>query len=207
MTPDDFAGDAATLCDIAHRFGARGWCRATSGNFSTRVSATHCLVTQSGRDKSRLARDDLMICDLHGNALDAGRTPSAEMPLHSCLYRLDESIGTVLHSHSIHSTLLSMHAGSTLDFAGYEMQKALAGISSHEQEVQICIFANTQDMCALADEVSAAWQERRIRVPGFLVAGHGLYAWGKTAADAERHAEGFEFLLDCRWQEQLAKLI
>ena len=34
---------------------------------------------------------------------------------------------------------------------------------------------------------------------------HGLYAWGKDIASARQHAEGFEFLFECAWQEVLAK--
>lgn len=35
------------------------------------------------------------------------------------------------------------------------------------------------------------------RVPGFLIAGHGLYAWGRTVDDALRHVEAFEHLFSC----------
>ncbi len=33
--------------------------------------------------------------------------------------------------------------------------------------------------------------------PGFLIAGHGLYAWGATMTDALRHTEAFDFLFAC----------
>jgi len=32
---------------------------------------------------------------------------------------------------------------------------------------------------------------------GFLLAGHGLYVWGKDIPTAKRHLEVFEFLLQC----------
>jgi methylthioribulose-1-phosphate dehydratase len=35
-----------------------------------------------------------------------------------------------------------------------------------------------------------------------LLAGHGLYAWGATMADARRHLEGLEFLLACTLEER-----
>ncbi len=41
---------------------------------------------------------------------------------------------------------------------------------------------------------------------GFLIAGHGLYAWGRDVAEARRHVEGFEFLCECLWQEMLVGL-
>jgi methylthioribulose-1-phosphate dehydratase len=32
---------------------------------------------------------------------------------------------------------------------------------------------------------------------GYLIAGHGLYAWGRDLAEARRHLEAFEFMLAC----------
>ena len=32
---------------------------------------------------------------------------------------------------------------------------------------------------------------------GYLIDGHGLYAWGRDMAEARRHLEAFEFLLGC----------
>ena len=45
--------------------------------------------------------------------------------------------------------------------------------------------------------------QAEITQPGFLVRGHGLYAWGKDLTAARRHIEGFEFLFACAWQEKL----
>jgi len=163
-------------------------------------------MTQSGCDKSRLTGNELMLCDLSGQALDPDEKPSAETPVHSCLYRLSDSIGAVFHSHSVTSTLLSMRAGSALEITGFEMQKAFTGVTTHEQTVVVPVFDNDQDMVALAEKLAAAWHDGLIKMPGFLIAGHGLYAWGDDAAEATRHLEGFEFLFECLWQEQLAKL-
>jgi methylthioribulose-1-phosphate dehydratase len=206
LKPADYSTDVQSLCEICHLFGERGWCRATSGNFSLRIDEAHCLITRSGCEKSRLSPDDLMICDIDGKAIDPEQRPSAETPLHTCLYQLDDSIGAVLHTHSVSSTLLSLQCGSLLRITGFEMQKALAGITSHVQEVLVPVFDNSQDMDALATTLAAAWHDGRIRVPGFLIAGHGLYAWGNDAGEAQRHTEGFEFLFECLWQQALAKL-
>lgn len=204
MILEDFPELVSALCDTCRSFGDRGWCRATSGNFSARLDEAHCLITQSGRQKSRLTNDDLMICTLDGAPLDDGCRPSAEMPLHNCLYRLDSTIGAVLHTHSVYSSLLSRHSGDMLTVSGFEMQKALAGVTTHEAALPIQIFENQQDMISLAGAVRDAWDQ--LRVPGFLIAGHGLYAWGASIAQAERHIEGFEFLFECLWHERIAGL-
>ena len=206
MTPSDYPIESNALCAACHALGARGWCRATSGNFSVRLDTSHCLITQSGREKSQLTTDDLMVCDLEGKPIDANCWPSAETPLHTRLYELDDSIGAVLHTHSAPATLLSLHGDAPCTVSGYEMQKALSGVVSHEEEIAIPVFDNNQDMDALADLLASAWGTEGLSVPGFLIRGHGLYAWGSDLADAMRHVEGFEFLFECKWQERLANI-
>ena len=57
----------------------------------------------------------------------------------------------------------------------------------------IPIFPNTQDMDGLAVEV-----EKRLKAQplgfGLLLAGHGLYAWGRDATDTLRHLDAFDYL-------------
>ncbi len=205
MKPEDFPLQANALCEVCRLFGEREWCLATSGNFSVRLENNRCMITQSGRDKSRLSPDDLMICDLHGAAVDQQLKPSAETPLHTCLYELDAGIGAVLHTHSVAATLLSRRAGSELAISGFEMQKAFAGVTSHQDTLKLVVFDNDQDMAALATRVENAWADDVFSVPGFLIRAHGLTAWGSDLAAAKRHVEGFEFLLQCAWQELLVR--
>lgn len=194
---------ADALIELCRLFGRRQWCPATGGNFSLRRDESHIQITRSGSDKSRLSMDDLMLCDLDGRALDECSKPSAETALHTCLYRLDARIGAVLHTHSVTSTVLSRATAGELRLRGFEMQKALAGNRGHEDEVAIAVFDNDQDIAALAQRVERRWHDAGLSQPGFLVRGHGLYAWGETLDEARRHIEGFEFLFACAWQEML----
>lgn len=208
VSPVSFPEKSQALVETCRFLGERGWAPATGGNFSVRLDDRHCLITQSGCDKSALTIDDLMVCDLNGRALHRALRPSAELGLHTRLYRLDAGIGAVLHTHSITSTVLSRATQGDLQLQGFEMQKALAGNQSHAQDIGIAIFDNDQDIAALADRVQQRWPsagmtQDAISQPGFLVRGHGLYAWGKDLAEARRHIEGFEFLFACAWQEKL----
>lgn len=196
---------AQALCDVCRLFGERQWCLATGGNFSVRIDASHCLITQSGTDKSQLTVDDLMICDLDGKPADAGLRPSAETPLHTCLYKLDENIGSVLHTHSVSSTVMSRAQEADLVLSGYEMQKAIAGVDSHEERLIIAVLENSQDMSKLIEAVRQRFALGHLNACGFLVRGHGLYAWGADLREARRHIEGLEFLLSCAWQEHLSR--
>lgn len=206
MFDPEYLSTADELCAVVREFGTRQWCLGTGGNFSVRLDAQTCLISQSGREKSSLVPDDLMVCDMDGNAGDSRAKPSAEMPLHLALYRRDASIGAVFHTHSVEATVLSRRAGRVWILSGFEMQKTLAGQHTHRDSVTLPVFANDQDMDALAAEVLNTLPEVDNPAPGFLVRGHGLYAWGRSIAEAKRHVEGLEFLVSCSWQEQLARV-
>jgi methylthioribulose-1-phosphate dehydratase len=198
-----FEEEAQALCDVGRLFGERQWCLATGGNFSVRINETHCLITRSGVDKSRLSVEDLMLCDLDGAPVDASLKPSAETALHTCLYKLDERIDSVLHTHSVTSTVVSRAEKADIVVHGFEMQKAIDGVKSHDERLLIPVLENTQDIAKLAETVRERFALGHMRACGFLVRGHGLYAWGENLAAAKRHIEGLEFLLACLWQERL----
>jgi methylthioribulose-1-phosphate dehydratase len=205
MLPADLEERAQALCRVCRVFGERQWCLATGGNFSVRIDASRCLITRSGTDKSQLTADDLMVCDLEGVPVDASMRPSAETPLHTCLYKLDEGIGAVLHTHSVVSTMVSRAADGDVVLRGYEMQKSIAGITSHEQQLVIPVLENSQDMVRLIEALRERFALGHLAACGFLVKGHGLYAWGMDLQQARRHVEGLEFLLSCAWQERLQR--
>lgn len=204
MTPEAFPEQAAALCEVGRDFGQRKWVLATGGNLSCRVDDAHFMVTQSGTDKSALRIGELMICDLEGKALDTNLRPSAETPMHALLYRRDALVQSVLHTHSVSSTLLSKTSEGDLVVRGYEMQKALSGVTSHEDSVTIPVLDNDQDMQSLSLLVEERLAAADAVPPGFLVRGHGLYGWGNSIGEAQRHVEGLEFLAECLWQERLA---
>jgi methylthioribulose-1-phosphate dehydratase len=66
-------------------------------------------------------------------------------------------------------------------------------VSSHEHREWIPIVDNDQDMPRLAQRV-AALLEQQPDIHAFALRRHGLYTWGETLAEAERHIEILEFL-------------
>ena len=174
----------------------QGWTPATGGNFSARTEAGY-LVTASGRDKTRIQADDLLLCNLDGKVLSGDGKPSAESDLHAALYRLDPTINCVLHTHTLASTVLSRRFPNGIELSGFEMQKALAGNVTHDASVLLPVVPNSQDMDELAEHVRSGWP-----MPwGFLVTGHGIYAVGDSIASCRRHLEAIEFLLSCVLEE------
>ena len=175
---------------------AAGWTPATSSNFSRRLDDRHAAITVSGRDKGRLTETDIMVVDFDGNAVGSDHRPSAETLLHTQLYRRFPDIGCVLHTHSLVQTVSSrLYAGAGhVHLEGYELLKAFAGNTTHDTQLDLPVLPNSQDMHTLAAQVDALLDQP---MWGYLIDGHGLYAWGRDMAEARRHLEAFEFLLGC----------
>ena len=181
----------------ARELAARGWTPATSSNFSMRLDEAHAAITVSGLDKGRLTEDGVMVVDLDGRPVATEQRPSAETVLHTRLYRRDAGIGCVLHTHSLVQTVASRVFASSggVRLEGYELAKAIAGTTRHEAVIELPVLANRQDMPATAGQVEALLDAGPLS--GYLIAGHGLYAWGRDLAEARRHLEAFEFMLAC----------
>lgn len=188
---------AGELITNVRELGHAGWTPATSSNFSMRLDDRHAAITVSGRNKSKLCENDIMVVDFSGQPVATAAKPSAETLLHTQLYARDPAIGCVLHTHSVTQTVASrLFAGQGhVRFEDYELQKAFVGNHTHEGAIDVPVFANTQDMPALAAKVEAALDAQPMW--GYLIEGHGLYAWGHDMHEARRHLEAFEFLLAC----------
>jgi methylthioribulose-1-phosphate dehydratase len=189
---------AREIADTGRELAALGWTPATSSNFSMRIDSEHVAVTISGRDKGRLGVEDIMVVDLESQPVGTVARPSAETALHTQMYRRDASCGAVLHTHSRNQTVASRLFANdgVLRLGGYELLKAFTGYSTHESELDLPVFPNTQDMDELAGRVDA-WLDAGKPLYGYLIDGHGIYTWGRTMAEAKRHLEAFEFLLAC----------
>ncbi|KAB8317072.1 methylthioribulose 1-phosphate dehydratase [Tolypothrix campylonemoides VB511288] len=195
--PQRLAHCAGEIIVNVRELAARGWTPATSSNFSRRIDARHAAITVSGRDKGKLTEGDIMVVDLDGRPVATEHRPSAETLLHTQLYARFPDMGCVLHTHSLNQTVASrLYAGAGhVRLEGYELLKAFAGNSTHEMAVDLPVLPNSQDMPTLAAQVDALLDAQPMW--GYLIDGHGLYAWGRDMAEARRHLEAFEFLLAC----------
>ena len=197
---------ADQLIKAGRRFDARGWVLGTSGNFSA-VAATdplRLLVTASGLDKGALTPAHLLEIDARGAVTSGEGRPSDETRLHLAVVRV-RGAGSVLHTHSVWSTLLSeaFAREGRLLIEGFEMLKGLAGVRTHEHRETLPVIENSQDM----DVLTRALEEALTTYPeahGVLLRRHGLYTWGRDLAEARRHVEILEFLLEVVGREHCA---
>lgn len=196
---------ALELVETTRELAQRGWTPATSSNFSMRLDDKHAAITVSGRDKGRLSETDIMVVDLQGKPVATTQRPSAETLLHTHLYARFPDVGCVLHTHSMNQTLASRLYGDQgfIRFEGYELIKAFRGQTTHETNYDLPIFPNTQDMDVLSRQVEARLDQGPLW--GYLINGHGLYAWGRDMMEARRHLEAFDFLISCELETRKYK--
>ena len=188
----------------------------TSGNLSIKVAdrPLTIAVTPTSVDKGELTPRDIVIVNNQGRfsttprgTRSSGRTvpdlrPSAETAIHLALYASFPQCGAVFHVHTVHSTLVGTYCakGGVVTFDGLEMLKGFQTLAPGARP-QIPVFPNVDNLTEFAANVAANAAVLR-DVPGFLIAHHGMTAWGATPAEAEKHLELLEFLCRYRWEAQ-----
>jgi methylthioribulose-1-phosphate dehydratase len=193
-----FEATAAGLVDLGRRTHARGWALGTSGNFSAVLSRDplRLAITASGIDKGDMGAPQILEIDANGVVVEGVGRPSAEAAIHLAIVRA-RGAGAVAHTHSLWATLLSQaHAeAGGLAIEGYEMLKGLGGVSTHAHREWLPIVENAQDWESEVPRLEAMLAAHP-PAHGFLIRRHGLYTWGRDLAEAGRHLEVLEFLLE-----------
>ena len=202
----------AAMVDI-HR---RGWCDGTGGNFSCVMERQplRLLMAPSGVDKGRVQPQELITVDGNGDVVDGHGKASAETALHLAIVQTCGA-GAVLHTHSQAGTLLSQwvlrrdpmtlaSGEGHLELRDLEMIKGLEGFNSHDCVARVPVLANDQTLPRLAARARPVLADAP---QGLLIAGHGLYAWGRDLPIARRHLEILEFLLEQHWRQLLLEAL
>ena len=184
------------LAAEAARFAGIGWMRGTSGNLSVVLDRDplRLAVTVSGLDKGELTSADVVVVDERGAAVaDQPRpdlVPSAEAALHARIAAVTGA-DAVVHVHAMAAVLAGHWFPDGVPLRDLEMLKGI-GRSAHDETVTVPVVPNSQDMDEIAGAFEPQWDGR---TPGFVVARHGMYAWGRDLAQARHHTEILEFLL------------
>jgi methylthioribulose-1-phosphate dehydratase len=185
------------MAETIRSYNLMGWSPSTSTNYSFRDLDGNIWVSRSGIDKIEFSENDFIIVNSEGIAASefSHSKPSAETLIHCAIYQLFPETKVILHSHSIHPVVLSSVSEDSLEFEGYEIQKGFAGRSTHQEQIKIPVFENTQDMSRFI-----LWlkdKKNDIQDHCFVIRKHGTYAWGKDLFEAKRHVETLDYLCNC----------
>jgi len=149
-------------------------------------------IKPSGVPYEELTSDMMVLVDIEtGKTVDSAYKPSSDTPTHIYLYRAFSDIGGITHTHSAYATAWAQAnraipcLGTThADYFHGEVPvtRALA-----PQETDEAYEYNTGKV------IEEAFIGRNpVHTPAVLCAGHGVFAWGKNAAESVYHARVVE---------------
>jgi len=172
----------------------RGLAIYTFGNVSAFDAARGVFaIKPSGVDYERLAAADMVVMDLEAQVVEGTLRPSSDTKTHAALYRAFQGIGGIVHTHSTYATAW---AQARLPIPLYGTTHA-----DHLAEDVPCTELMTSDAVGRDYEAETGAQivdcfrtRDPHQTPMVLVAGHGVFAWGKTADKAVYHAVVLEEL-------------
>lgn len=91
------------ICEVGRRMYEKNFVASNDGNISVRLAANRILTTPTGVSKGFMTPESMVIVDLEGRALSAGK-PSSEIPMHLFVYRERPDVQAVVHAHPLHAT-------------------------------------------------------------------------------------------------------
>ncbi len=167
-----------------------GLIKLTWGNVSA-IDREQMLVVikPSGVPYEQLSPDNMVVVNMEGEVVEGDFYPSTDTPTHLALYQTFEQIGGITHTHSKYATIW---AQSGLDIpafgtthADYFYGDIPCTLPMEDEQI------NGEYEKQTGFHISDTFASRRINpmdIPACLVASHGPFTWGKTAAKSVENA-------------------
>ncbi len=145
------------------------------------------VIKPSGVPFEELTPDNLVVTDLDGRVVEGTLKPSSDLPTHLALYRAFPGVGGVVHTHSRFATAWAQ-AGREIPCLGtthadYFYGSVPATPPLAPEEIEGDYETNTGAAIVRRFEGMDP-----LSMPAVLVAGHGPFCWGKSAAEAAQNA-------------------
>ncbi|MCX6226064.1 MAG: L-ribulose-5-phosphate 4-epimerase [Bacteroidia bacterium] len=165
-----------------------GLVKLTWGNVSgiDRVKGL-VVIKPSGISYDEMTPEDMVVLDMQGNVVDSRLKPSSDAPTHLFLYQAFPAIGSIVHTHSEWATSWAQACRSIPCLGTTHADHFYGPVPC----TRLLTPAEIQGQYERA--TGQVIRENfngidPIEVPGVLVAEHGPFCWGKTVAEAVKHA-------------------
>ena len=133
----------------------------------------------------------MVIVDLEGKVVEGKLRPSSDTKTHLVLYRSFVGVRGVCHSHST-SAVAWAQARRPIPCLGTTHADQTAGEIPCTAMIGAQALAADYELGTGELIVRTFVGKRPLEVPMVLVAGHGPFAWGKSAMEAVRYAAALE---------------
>ena len=179
-------------CEANRLLPASGLVDLTFGNMSVLDRAQGVFaIKPSGVDYADLTSEQMMIIDLEGNVVEGSLRPSSDTPTHRRLFLAFPEIAAVVHTHSRNAVAFAQalrpipcfgttHADHFYGAVPVTRHLTIAEINGDYEWETGKVIVETFDNLNPLD------------CPAVLVAGHGAFAWGASAAKALEYALALE---------------
>jgi L-ribulose-5-phosphate 4-epimerase len=166
----------------------------TWGNVSAVNRPENIMVIKpSGLEYESMTAEDMVVLDMQGKLVDGNLKPSSDHLSHLELYKAFSEIGGIAHTHSKYATMFAQacvdipclgtthadHFNGPIPTTRFLTEEEVSG--NYELNTGKVIVESFSDLDPLS-------------MPGVLVAGHGPFAWGKTALDSVKHSLILEYV-------------
>lgn len=150
-------------------------------------------IKPSGVPYDALTAADMVVVDLDGKIVEGTLRPSSDTKTHAALYRAFDGVGGIVHTHSTYATAWAQ-ARLPIPIYGTTHADHLAE-DVPCTEVMTAEAVNGDYEAETGTQIIDCFRGRDPHhVPMVLVAGHGPFAWGKTAEKAVYHGVVLEEL-------------
>lgn len=144
------------------------------------------VIKPSGVSYETMKAEDMVVVDLNGKVVEGKYRPSSDTPTHVELYKAHSEIGGIAHTHSTYATAFAQAERSIPAYGTTHADYFYGDIpcarnlepnetGDYEKNTGVVINETFKDKDVVA-------------IPACLVAHHGVFAWGKDAAEAVYHA-------------------
>jgi L-fuculose-phosphate aldolase len=175
----------AQIVRYSHRLDQKGWVANHDGNISVRLSGSGFAATPTGRQKGDLTDEDIIEVDAAGKKTAGTGGPFSEMAVHLKIYEAREDAQAVVHAHPPSATAVGCANQEMMTWAVPEAVVSLGpgvplvGLAPPNSPA---LFSELQSLLAHYDAV--------------MIAGNGVFTWGKTLEQAFLRMELVEHLAD-----------
>ena len=152
-------------------------------------------IKPSGIVYEALAPKDIVIVDLDGKVVDGTLRPSSDTNTHLELYKAFPAIGGVVHTHSTFAVGWAQAARAVPLYGTTHADHLATDIPCTDFMPDECIQNDYET--ETGRQIIEFFREHGLdpsEIPMVLVAGHGPFTWGTTAAKAVFHARVLEEL-------------
>lgn len=145
------------------------------------------VIKPSGVSYDSMKVEDMVVVDLDGNIVEGNLRPSSDTPTHLEIYKSFAEVGAVVHTHSTYATAWAQACREIPSLGTTHADTFHHNVPCTDEMTKAQIEGDYEGQTGvvIADTFKTL---DPMHTPAVLVAHHGPFAWGPTAAKAVENA-------------------